>query len=75
MAGLETAVEWKVDVVCLHDPPRERAGIGISYSAYDIGRRKILTMAGHTGLLEIRSTPGLSPPDGGAANVALSFCI
>ena len=27
------------------------------------------------GLLEIRSTPGLSPPDCGAANVALSFCI
>jgi len=26
-------------------------------------------------LLEIRSTPGPSPPDGGAANVALSFCI
>ena len=26
-------------------------------------------------VLEIRSTPGPSPPDGGAANVVLSFCV
>jgi len=26
-------------------------------------------------LLEIRSTPGPSPLDGGAANMAFSFCI
>jgi endonuclease/exonuclease/phosphatase family metal-dependent hydrolase len=37
---LETGVEQKADVVCLQEPPSERAGIGISHSGYDIRNRK-----------------------------------
>ena len=37
--------------------------------------KDVMADAGSNHLLEIRSTPGPSPSDGGAANVALSFCI
>jgi hypothetical protein len=38
-------VEHRVDVVRLQEPPRERGEIGISHSAYDIGKRKRLWRA------------------------------
>ena len=39
---LETGVEHRVDVVCLQEPlrERERGGIGISHSAYEIRKKK-----------------------------------
>jgi hypothetical protein len=40
IAALETGVECRADVVCLQEPPRERGGIGISHSAYEIRKRK-----------------------------------
>jgi len=40
MAALETGVERRADVVCLQEPPRERGEIGISYSGYEIRKRK-----------------------------------
>ena len=40
IAALETGVERKANVVCLQEPLRERAGSGISHSAYDIRKRK-----------------------------------
>jgi len=45
IAALETGVECRVDVVCLQEPPRERGGIGISHSAYEIRKRKRVWMA------------------------------
>jgi len=39
MAALEMGVEGKANVVRLQEPPRERAGSGISHSAYDHGKR------------------------------------
>ena len=38
-------VERSADVVCLHEPPRESGGIGISHSGYEIRKRKRLSMA------------------------------
>jgi len=40
IAALETGVERRADVVCLQEPPRERGGIGISHSAYEVRKRK-----------------------------------
>ena len=40
IAALETGVERRADIVCLQEPPRERGGIGISHSAYEIRKRK-----------------------------------
>ena len=40
IAARETGVEHRADVVCLEEPPRERGGIGISHSAYEIRKRK-----------------------------------
>jgi hypothetical protein len=40
IAALETGVERRADVVCLQEPPRERGGIGISHSAYEIRKEK-----------------------------------
>ena len=49
IAGLETRVEPKADVVCLQEPPRERGGIGISNLAYEIRKRKRVWMVLHKG--------------------------
>jgi hypothetical protein len=40
--ALETGVERRADVVCLQEPPRERerGGVRISHSAYEIRKRK-----------------------------------
>jgi hypothetical protein len=40
--ALEAGVERRADVVCLQEPPRERerGGVGISHSAYEIRKRK-----------------------------------
>ena len=40
IAALEMGVKRRADVVCLQDSPRERGGIGISHSAYEIRKRK-----------------------------------
>jgi hypothetical protein len=40
IAALETGVERRADVVCLQEPLREKGGIGISHSAYEIKTRK-----------------------------------
>jgi len=42
IVALETGVERRADVVCLQEPPRERerGGVGISHSAYEIRKRK-----------------------------------
>jgi len=40
IAALVTGVERRGDIVSLHEPPRERGGIGISHSAYEIRKRK-----------------------------------
>jgi endonuclease/exonuclease/phosphatase family metal-dependent hydrolase len=40
IAALETGIERNADVVCLQEPPRERGGLGISHSAYEIRKRK-----------------------------------
>ena len=40
MAALETGVKCRADVVCLHEPMREREGIGIRHSAYEIRKTK-----------------------------------
>lgn len=40
MALLEMGVEQEADVVCLQEPTRERAGIGINHWADDIRTRK-----------------------------------
>ena len=39
ITALETGVECKADGVCLLEPPRERAGVGISHLAYGIRKR------------------------------------
>jgi hypothetical protein len=36
IAALEMGVERRPDVVCLQEAPRERGGIGISHSAYEM---------------------------------------
>jgi len=41
----ETGVECRADVVCLQEPPRERGGVGISHSGYEIRQRKRIWMA------------------------------
>jgi len=38
-------VEQKADVVCLQEPPRDRAGIGISHPAYEFRKSKRVWMA------------------------------
>jgi len=38
--ALETGVKCRADVECLQEPPRDRGGIGISHSAYEIRTRK-----------------------------------
>ena len=40
IAAQETGVERRVDVVCFQEPQREKGGIGISHSAYEIRNRK-----------------------------------
>jgi len=45
IAALETGVERRADVVCWQEPPRERGEIGISHSAYEMRKRKIVWMA------------------------------
>jgi hypothetical protein len=40
IGALEMGVEHRADVVCLQEPPRERGGIGISQSAYEIRKCK-----------------------------------
>ena len=45
IVALEMGVERRADVVCLQEPPRERGGIGISASAYEIRKRKRVWMA------------------------------
>jgi len=40
IAALETGVERRADVVWLKEPPREKGGIGIRHSAYEISKRK-----------------------------------
>jgi len=40
IAALETVVKRKADVVYLQEPARERGGVGISHSAYEIRKRK-----------------------------------
>jgi len=53
IAALETGVGRRADVVCLQEPPREKVGIGISHSAYQIRKRKIVWTAiqGWSGLV------------------------
>ena len=45
IAALGTEVERRADLVCLHEPPRENGGIGISHSAYEIRKRNSVWMA------------------------------
>jgi hypothetical protein len=45
VAELPTGVKQMADVVCQQEPPRDRAGIGISHSSYNIGKRKGVLMA------------------------------
>jgi len=40
IAALETGVKGRADVVCLQEPPRERWGIVISHSAYEMRKRE-----------------------------------
>jgi len=40
IAALEPGVEPRADVVCLQEPQREKEGIGISHSAYEMRNRK-----------------------------------
>jgi hypothetical protein len=40
IAALDTGVERSAEVVCLQEPLRERRGIRISHSAYEIRKRK-----------------------------------
>jgi len=40
IVALETGVECRTDVVCLQEPPREKGGLGIGHSAYEIRKRK-----------------------------------
>jgi len=45
MAALETGVECRADVVCLHEPARGRVNVGISHATYEMRRRKRVWMA------------------------------
>jgi len=40
IAAVEMGVGRRADVVCLQEPPREKGGIGISHSAYEIRIKK-----------------------------------
>jgi len=65
IAALEMVVERRADVLCLQERPRERGGIGIRHSAYEMTNRKRVWTA-------IRRGSGLvddEPTDGsGGAN-------
>ena len=43
--ALVTGVQRRVDVVCLQEPLKEKGGSGISHSAYEIRKRKRVSMA------------------------------
>jgi len=45
VAALETGVKRRADIVCFHEPLRERGEIGISHSANDITKRQRVWMA------------------------------
>jgi hypothetical protein len=45
MAALQTGLGGKEDMVCLQATPRERAGSGISHSAYDSRKTKSVCTA------------------------------
>jgi len=49
IAALETREECRADVVCLQEPPRERKGFEIRYTAYEIRKRKRVWTAMHKG--------------------------
>jgi len=46
---VETGVKQRADVVCLPESPRERGGVGICDSAYEIRKRKRVWTAVHKG--------------------------
>lgn len=50
IAVLEMGVECQADAVCLHKPPRHRAGVAICHPAYEIRKEPELGRQYETGV-------------------------